>query len=229
MAAISALLTAISGWHWPMIGGLFGAGGFVLIGYTQIIRPHWRRWKLQRPFEAYFVITSLGRYPLSYVLQDDDEHLVKELVVPANSEIPIQITLVPRVSFMQRELYFGCDEHLVDKEKPRATEYFVPFVVEGVRGKGKPDANHPGHYIDSNGFYHIREDYLYTKDTRVIGFKLVTGAAGIYPAQIYTQTDDVRGRVDLTIKVERPAKTKMRCTVKAHRIRGCLVTPVGLP
>jgi hypothetical protein len=227
MAAILAMLATITTWQWPMIGAFLAGGSLLLIGHTQIIRPWLRRRKLRQPFRAYFLVTSLGRFPLDYILQDDHEHYVKELVVPPNSEVPIQVVLEPRVSFLQRELYFGCDEHLVDKEKPRATEYFVPFVIEGVRGRGKPDAGHPGHYIDYNGFYHVREDYLYTKDTRVIGFKLVTGAIGIYPAQIFTQTDDVRGRADLTIKVERPAKTKMRCVMKAHRSKGCFVVPIG--
>jgi hypothetical protein len=128
---------------------------------------------------------------------------------------------------MQQELYFGCDESLVNEKKPRATEWFVPFVREGVRRSGKPDAEHPGHYTDYNGFYHVRENFLYTKDTRVIGFKLRTGTTGIYSAQVYTVTDDVRGRSDLVIRVEQPAKTKMRCTMKAHRTRGCFITPTG--
>ena len=131
-------------------------------------------------------------------LQDDDEHYVKELVVPPNSEIPIQIVLEPRLSFMQHEIYFGCDESLADEKKPRATEYFVPFVREGVRGHGKPDAAHPGHYTDYNGFYHVRENFLYTKDCRVIGFKLQTGATGIYPAQIYTPKADAPSSATLS-------------------------------
>jgi hypothetical protein len=196
--------------------------------YTQILRPWCRRQKLKRPFEAHFLITSLGRFTLNYVLQDDEEHFVKELVVPANSEISIQIVLEPRVSFVQHELYFGCEESLVDINKPSATEFFVPFVVNGVRGSGKPDEAHPGHYIDYNGFYHVRENYLYTKDTRVIGFKVQTKAPGIYPAQIYTVSDDVRGRADLTIRVEQPVRTRMRCHVKAHPVRGCFVTPTAI-
>jgi hypothetical protein len=226
-AAVSAMLATISTWPWPMIGAFLAGGSLLLIGYTQIIRPRLRRHKLKRPFEAYFLITSLDRFPLDYVLQDDHEHYVKELVVPPNSEIPIQIVLEPRVSFMQHELFFGCDEHLVSREKPCAIEYFVPFVVEGVRGRGKPDADHPGHYIDYNGFYHVRENYLYTKDTRVIGFKLITKSVGTYPAQVFTLTDDVKGKVDIIIKVERPPKTRMRCAMKAHRIRGCFVMPIG--
>ena len=164
---------------------------------------------------------------MNYVRQDDDEHYVKELVVPQNSEIPVQIVLEPKLSFMQHEIYFGCDESLADEQKPRATEYFVPFVREGVRGRGKPDAAHPGHYTDYNGFYHVRENFLYTKDCRVIGFKLQTGATGIYPAQIYTVTEDVRGQADLVIRVEEPARTKMRCRLKRHRWRRCFVTPTG--
>jgi hypothetical protein len=230
MAVISAIVAAMATWHWSMIAAFLAGASFLVAGHSQILRPWLRRRKLRQPFRAYFLVTSLGRLPtLDYVLQDDEEHFVKELVVPPNSEIQIQIVLEPTVSFLQRELYFGCDEYSADKNKPHAIEYFVPFVAKGVRGQGKPDAAHPGHYIDYNGFYHVREDYLYTKDTRVIGFKLVTGVTGTYPAQIYTQTDDVRGRADLIIKVERPAKTKMRCFMTGHRSKGCFVTPLGKP
>jgi hypothetical protein len=89
---------------------------------------------LKQPFDAYFLITSLARFPLPYALQDDKEHFVKELVVPPNTEVPIQIVLEPKVSFMQHELSFGCDESLADENKPSATEYFVPFVMKGLRG-----------------------------------------------------------------------------------------------
>jgi hypothetical protein len=188
---MAAIFETISTWHWPMIaaflaGGslLVGAVSLVIVATTQVIRPWLRCRKLKRPFDAYFSITSLHRFPLEYVVQDDQDHEVKELVVPAHSEIPIQIVLYPRLSFLEREIYFGCGENVFDPEKPRAREYFVPFVVEGERRSGKPDAAHPRHYIDYNGFYHVREDYLYTNDTRVIGFKLVTKAPGDYPAQV---------------------------------------------
>jgi hypothetical protein len=222
MDVISAVWAEMNTWSWSTI---FSAGAFFLVLYTGIFRPWLRRRKLRRPFDAYFVITSPGRFQLSYVQQDDREHYVKKLVVPPHTEIPIQIVLHPRVSFMERELYFGCGEHLVDAEKPRATEWFVPFIREGVRRSGKPDDAHPGHYTDYNGFYHVREDYLYTMDARVIGFKLLTGRTGTYWAQVYTVTDDVRGRADLVIKVQEPAKTKMRCYRKWHRIRLCFVKP----
>ena len=182
---------------------------------------------MKRPFDAYFSITSLRRLPLEYVVQDDQDHEVKELVVPAHSEISIQIVLYPRLSFLEREIYFGCGENVFDPEKPRAREYFVPFVVEGERRSGKPDAAHPGHYIDYNGFYHVREDYLYTNDTRVIGFKLLTKGPGNYPAQVFTVTDEIRGKADLVIKVQRPVETNMRCVSKDHRRRRCLITPKG--
>ena len=147
MAAISEVWATIQTWQWPMISAFFSAAALFLIWYTQIGRPWRRRRKLKRPFKAYFLITSVNRFPLSYVLQDEKtEHLVKELTVPPNSEIPIQILLKPRLSFLEREIYFGCDESLVAENKPRATEWFVPFVTQGVRGSGKPDEAHPGHY-----------------------------------------------------------------------------------
>jgi hypothetical protein len=244
IAAIFAAWEIMQSWSasaWEIMqswsaSAVFSLTTLLLIVYVQIIRPRRRRRKLRRPFHAYFLITSRGRFPLDYVHQDDQEHYVKELVVPPHSEIPIQIALEPKISFLQHELYFGCDEHLVNEDKPRATEWFVPFVREGVRRLGKPGAEHPGHYTDYNGFYHVREKYLYTKDTRVIGFKLLTRACGTYPAQVYTVTDDERGRADLVIRVEHSATTKMRCYMKGHRVRWqqlskaqrarrCFVTP----
>jgi hypothetical protein len=159
MTAISAMLGMIATWHWPIISAFLAGGSFVIIGYTQIARPWIRRWKLRRPFRAHFLITPSSRLPLSYVLQDDDEHYVTELVVPPNSEISIQIVLEPRLSFVQHEIYFGCDESLADEKKPRAIEYFVPFVREGVRRSGKPDAAHPGHYTDYNGFLSCEREF----------------------------------------------------------------------
>jgi hypothetical protein len=209
-----------------MISAFCGAGAFLLVGYTQIVRPRWRLYKLKRPFNAYFLITSINRFHLSYVLQDDDEHFVKHLVVPANAEIDIQIALEPKLSFTQQELYFGCDEHVLDSNKPRATEYFVPFILEGVRRSGKPDKDNPGHYMDYNGFYHVRENFLYTEDVRIIGFKLRTKGPGVYSAQVFTVCDGVRGKSDLMIRVEQPLKTKMRFFLKAHR-EAVLLRPLG--
>jgi hypothetical protein len=226
MTTVSAVLAGIGTWPWSMISAFLGAGSVSVIVYTQLLRPWNRRRRLKKPFDAYFLITSLSRFNLDYVLQDDDEHFVKELVLPANSEVPIQIILEPRISFTQHELYFGCSENVVNREKPHATEYFVPFVKEGMRRSGKPDEHHPGHYTDYNGFYHVRENLLYTRDTRVIGFKLKTGAVGVYAAQVFVVTDDVRGKADLKIRVEDPVRTKMRCVYKPHRTRGCFVSPV---
>jgi hypothetical protein len=222
LATLSALWADL---NWSIVSAFFGASAVFLVWYTQIFRPWRRRRRLRRPFDAYFLITSIGRFPLDYVQQNNREHYVKKLVVPPRSEISIQIVLHPKLSFTQYELYFGCSEHLVDEEKPRATEYFVPFVREGVRRSGKPDEAHPGHYTDYNGFYHVREKFLYTADARVIGFKLLTGRTGSFRAQVYAVTDDVRGQADLKIKVEEPARTKMRCYRRWHRIRLCSVKP----
>jgi hypothetical protein len=217
--------------------GAIGAASLLLSVVTltlfvviQFYRPWKRRRDLAQPFAAHFLIPAAGQTPLNYVQQDHREHLVKELVVPPNSIISVQIAVVPRLSFLEREFYFGCEENLVDPQKPQAIEYFVPFVAEGIRGSGKPDADHPGHYRDIHGFYHVREDFLYTNDTRIIGFKLKTGATTrVYSAQLYTVTDVVRGRADLKIRVEHPAKTKMRCyqTVDHRFFERCFVVPTG--
>jgi hypothetical protein len=44
-------------------------------------------------------------------------------------------------------------------------------------------------------------DSDYVRITRVIGFKLLTTGPGNYPAQVFTVTDEIRGKADLVIKV----------------------------
>jgi hypothetical protein len=127
MAAIFAMLAALDR---QMVSVLLGAITLCLVWYTQIFRPWRKRRQLRRPFNAYFLIPSADQFALDYAQQNNRAHYVKKLVVPPHKEIPIQIVLEPRLSFMQRELYFGCGEHLADEEKPRATEWFVPFVRE---------------------------------------------------------------------------------------------------
>jgi hypothetical protein len=77
MAAISAAWATIQTWPWPIVSAFFSAVVVSLIVYTQIVRPWQRRRKLKRPFEANFLITSQTRFPLNYVVQDDDEHFVE--------------------------------------------------------------------------------------------------------------------------------------------------------
>jgi hypothetical protein len=118
MATISATWAALD---WPVVSALLGATTLFLVWYVQIFRPWRRRRQLKRPFDAHFLITANGQFPLDYVQQNNREHYVKKLVVPPNREIPVQIVLVPKLSFMQRELYFGCDESLMDERLRRLT------------------------------------------------------------------------------------------------------------
>jgi hypothetical protein len=71
---MSIIGTLVQSWPWPMISAFCGAGAFLLVGYTQIVRPRRRRRKLKRPFDAYFLVTSATIFGLTYVLQDDDAH-----------------------------------------------------------------------------------------------------------------------------------------------------------
>lgn len=138
------------------------------------------------------------------MVQDDRVHLVKEIAVPSHSEVAIEIVLFPQLRFVQQEIYFGCEQGGV-AEKPCPFEYFSSFVRQGIRGTGKPDKDHPDHYI---------------------GFKVETKKSGIYPTQVFVVEDEARGKTTgLTIKVEDRPSTKMRCT--EHR--KCFVAPKASP
>src|SRR5690242_17998632 len=99
---MNAISTTVHEWPWPIISALCSAAALILLAYIQIGRIWIRRLRLLRPFRAYFLIPRHEEFALDYAVQDNRAHFVKELILPPNSEVAIQIVLEPRLSFLQR-------------------------------------------------------------------------------------------------------------------------------
>jgi len=110
---------------WEVLAGITAAAVFAISIYAEFIRPQIRKYKLKSPCRAYFHIRELGLGALSHIVQDDRAHNVRELVLPSNSIVEIEIAYVPLIEFRVEETVFGCEGHLDSKPIVEGTHYAV--------------------------------------------------------------------------------------------------------
>src|SRR5437899_1662155 len=201
---------------WEVMAGLTGAAILMLTAYVEFIGPIIRKRKLRNPCKASFFIRELQKGRLDYFLQDDRAHSVKELVIPSDSVVEIEISYYPIIAFHVYETVFSLEGEA--ESKPEIVEALAPFVAKG-------EIVLPPPYWDRHGNYHYRSlsfgrsmGSCYTK-----GFKLRTRKPGIYKASLGFITDERDGSADLQIMVEEKPSIKMRCI--DHK--DCYVYPLG--
>lgn len=173
------------------------------------IRDDERQRLLLAPCEVHFLIPIKSRVSLTWIEQDEREHEVDRIVIPAHSEIPIQLAMRPRVSFEETELYVGCEGD--DGNRPRITQYFNSFIVRGKHKEDTPETN-DNHYVDSDGYYHMRERRTRVKEeTYVTGFMLRAYSQGKYEFRVRIGGTERLGTMNLRILVEDHPTTPMVC------------------
>jgi hypothetical protein len=219
MAAATAGMVVVMNETLQIVGITIGAIGLFVAIINIFVKPAWRSWRLRAPCEVHFTILPLQDVRLDYVLQDDQGHHLKEIVLPAASDVEIEIEYVPKIAFEEKEISFGCPGE--DKEKPYATEIIRRLITIG-KNNWIPGEDE-NCWRDRHGFIHFVGNKRRQKRARIpIGFKMKTGRAGVYLANMFFFTEEKPGKAALTIRVEDMPRTPMRCI--AHW--GCRVTPV---
>jgi hypothetical protein len=216
----AALVGTVSTWPWSMISAAIGAAALLILVHVNFLRPWRRRKKLKNPAIAHFVIPSNKHHGCDFAVQNEQEHLVKTIVVPAQGEILIDLRIQPRMAFVTSEISIGCEGEVT--ETPFATEYLNRFIETG-EGKHIIPGNGNRHYIDKYHFYHCRESQRQWSRGFVLSlaFKLKTRKSGRYVLDIYFVGDEVEGKDQLTIIVEDKPKTVIRCVERKHKRMQC--------
>jgi hypothetical protein len=205
------------------IGGAVAAGAMLaLYVWLEIVRPLWRRHRLKTPCKAHFTIRNPRRSLSGRDVSDGDPHLIKRLVVPANSVVDIELGILPRVEFFALEMVFGCTGGKENR----------PYIIEQTTSFKKTAVDDPrqrANYLDINQQFHIKIDRPYNIGSHfVTGLKLKTGPAGLYPVVVSFLTNEIEGNFfGLEFLVEDQPRSKMQCHVKKHG-RNCLVSPFDL-
>jgi hypothetical protein len=214
VAITAAVVAAMSQDHvWVVAAALLAGGTFAAYLIVEAILPAIRKHRLKHPCEVHFNVIGRHEGEITYAIQDDRTHHVDELVLPANSEIPIEIIYLPKLPFYETKLAFGCEGNI--EGKPYATECFSRFNLKG-KSQWIPGVD-DGHYLTRHKFYQMdREQHRNTGTHRVVGFKLKTENVGVFDARVYFMTDEVEGSAKLTIRVEEKPKTTVRCIIKDH-------------
>jgi hypothetical protein len=212
---------------WNMISALISSVGVLLTAIAlcfliyDSLRPERRKRKLTKPAEAYFIIPSCLTHSCDYAYQNEFTHKLKEIIIPANNEIIIDIIITPLMSFTSRAVYFGChgdNPHT----KPRPLEYVNQFILQGNRrhvvpGKGNDD------YVTNDNFYYVVETRYWSEGINgIMGFKICTGPPGKYQAKLYFAGEWRMGEIDdLSIVVSEEPRKLMYCIDRHHAHMNC--------
>jgi hypothetical protein len=167
------------------------------------------------------LIPPLRENYCEYAILDDDWHAAKEIVLPPDSEVQIELRFVPRTNFIDSEFAFGCDTDDNLQTKPFAPKYVNHFIERGKKvASPEDDANH---YTDRHQYYHIRRNVQRSVGQHfALGLIVKTRAVGVYKAEVWLTTEEAQGiHRDLTIRVENPPKSLMRCAFH----NGCYIRP----
>jgi hypothetical protein len=193
--------------------------GLAILVWTEFIAPRIRRQRLKRPCDVRFVVRRRGHAKIDHLLQDDDDHVLDELVLPSHSLVEVEVGFIPRVPLYVQEIVFGCDGDADNK----------PFIVEALDrftevGQSAWKAGEGGHSRDIHKHWHvIRNKHYSVGSHRVITFRVQTGDAGVYRFQVGFFTDEVEGNAELKLRVEEKLQTRVPCRAKGHW--GCFIGP----
>jgi len=222
VAMLSALCAQLSDWPWSMIAAVTAV--IVLLSYcfVEFVRPMVRHRRLKRPCRVHFVVREHDKVPTNYLIQDEDRHWLNDLVVPANSEIDIEVGYSPKLTFYEESIIFGCRGS--DPNKPVPIKRFVNFIKRGRR-EWDPDTDDMDKVYLSDHYHWETGKWRNVGTHWVFGFRMQTFAPGTYDVSLSFVTNERQGVADrnLRIIVEEPSKTTMRCHAKGH-IR-CFVRP----
>jgi hypothetical protein len=222
-------LAAISDDHaWIVAAAILAGATLVAYLVVEVGLRAFRRSRLKHPCDVYFNIMRPNEGEVVYVRREGKSHHLKELVLPPNCEVEIELIYLPRLEFIESEIAFGCE--VEDPEgKPYAVECFSRFSMPG-KGKDRwvPGVDE-GHTLTRHKFYQIiRNRARNTGTHRIVGFKFRTERVGVWPMKLFFMTPEVEGEADLIVRVEDRPTTSMKCYVKEHG--ECYVYPtVDLP
>lgn len=197
---------------WAIAGAI---AAIILLGITvwqAILVPWQRRRALSNPCHVHFLLTSKEKYSLEYVEQDQLEHFVDTLVLPANREnIFIEITIRAKTDFTIKRIIFGAAGVDYLHSKPYAMRYYQRHIRSGIAANANPMYD-KDHTVDSNYHYQMKTDiHLKPKRAHNPGFYLKTRDPGVYKMELFLTGDDFEYRTSLTIRVEQNPDADIPC------------------
>jgi len=106
---ISNFVTIIAAWQWNL--GIFITLITWFLTITAIVhynrRPERHRRALKRLGKAYFLVPSSLHHGCDFAKQTDDEHWLKQIYLPSESDVVLDFIVIPRIEMDTSQVYLG--------------------------------------------------------------------------------------------------------------------------
>jgi hypothetical protein len=214
-------------WPWPIISVVVTLFTWTVTILTIIYynsRPERRERKLKiGAATTSFIIPSSKHHGCSFAKQDELSHEVKQIVLPSDSEVIVDLVIKPFLDFNTAQVYFGFEGD--EDDRPKVLEYCNRFIVKGHRRHVIPGEGKYEDYTDKYHYYHAVEAIQWSKDdVKAMGFKIKTRSPGLYQAKMTLLGDVVAcSLTELAVRVETQPHHRMLCVMREHMFRPCAV------
>jgi hypothetical protein len=156
------MFCGLADWSWSTIGALASIGGIAATLFIGIYIGYYLRFKnLGKPGESSFIIPSSWHHSCDFARQNEHEHRVKSVTLPANGEWIVDFVIEPFRSFNSAQIAIEFTGRL--EEKPYAIELLNRFVEVGSRRHVVPGQVGNDDYIDKHKLYHCIENMSWPK------------------------------------------------------------------
>lgn len=204
-----------------MIAAIFGGLSLCILVYVNVLRPYFRSNRLRRAAKTFFIVPRDDLHDCSYAVQDKDEHHLKEISLPPDSEATVDMIVNINAPFSYSEIIVG---FLGDvKRKPYFEKYFNRYVSVGKGQEIDPSKERDDDFIDKYFYYHRKVEKSVTLGMVIsIAFKIKTRAEGVYPLHLYfVSNEPVQHENVCYITVEKERSFKLKCAIPDHKERQC--------
>jgi hypothetical protein len=178
-----------------------------------------REEELNDPIDLHFLIPERSQRSIEYAEQDDEEHLLNEIIIPPDTKTLVELRLHPKTKFVTTYLLFGCldDGSAISRQrKPH------PIRLADVYGQGLIEPNSQpwvtaGHVVNKR-FQYRWNNYLRWDghSSIIIGIEIVSHAIGEYTWHVTLVGDELEKSKELVMRVEEPSGAMLICANGDH-------------
>lgn len=221
LAGKFAVVAGIAEFPWAMVAALCAAASLGTLWYVNFFKPRLRERRLLSCVSAYILVPRKNR-PCSYAMQDDNEHLLKEISLEGNKTHIVDFILRVNFPFSYSEILIGFTGDNPDR-KPQILRWSNRFVRAGRGMEADPSLQNTDDYIDVHGCYHRKVSNKFDRGAILsMAFTIETRDNGLYPLHIIFASHEKIGEItDLFVTVEPVSTVHLRCVDQTHSKLGC--------
>jgi hypothetical protein len=205
-----------------MLAAIFAGLSLATLWYINFLKPQVRRRALKGAIQTYFLVPLKAQHACSYANQDDEEHILKQISVPPNSELVVDLVMHIKVPISYSEWHIGFAGEM--ESKPYFSKYSNRYIAVGKGTEVDPSLKDSEDFIDKHFYYHVRRGARSISAGTVISaaFTIKTRAAGLYPLRvIFVSEEDISEEASIFVCVESKPTLKVLCVDPSHKLRPC--------